>query len=77
MPNYIVRSKLDTHNFSDTYGPMQNAGLSLNEVRKKAQDAFLEDSLHHRNDITTRLMRKRNAEMWQEKMYPKSRANFR
>ena len=77
MPNYIVRSKLDTHNFSDTYGPMQNAGLSLNEVRKKAQDAFLEDSLHHRNDMTTRLMRKRNAEMWQEKMYPKSRAYFR
>lgn len=77
MPNYIVRSKLDIHNFSDTYGPMQNSGLSLNEVRKKAQDAFLEDSLHHRNDMTTRLMRKRNAEMWQEKMFPKSRAHFR
>jgi len=77
MPNYIVRSKLDTHNFSDTYGPMQNSGLSLNDVRKKAQDAFLEDSLHFRNDLTTRLMRKRNSEMWQEKMYPKSRAYFR
>jgi hypothetical protein len=77
MPNYVVRSKLDTHNFSDTYGPMQNSGLSLNEVRKKAQDAFLEDSLHFRNDLTTRLMRKRNSEMWQEKMYPKSRAYLR
>jgi hypothetical protein len=77
MPNYIVRSKIDTHNFSDTYGPMQNSGLSLDDIRKRAQDAFIEDSLHHRNDITTRLMRKRNAEMWQEKMFPKSRANFR
>lgn len=76
MPNYIVRSKIDTHVFSDTYGPMQNGGLSLNEVRQKAQDVFYEDTTNFRNDITSKLMRKRNAELWQEKMFPKSRANF-
>ena len=76
MPNYVVRSKLDTHGFADMYGPMQNGGLSLNEVRKKAQDVFYEDTTNFRNDITTRQMRKRNAEMWQEKMSPKSRAHF-
>jgi hypothetical protein len=77
MPNYIVRSKIDTHQFSDVYGPIQNSGMGLNEIRQRAQDAFYEDTTHFRNDITTRLMRKRNAEMWQEKMYPKSRAYFR
>lgn len=74
MPNYVVRSKIDTHRFADVYGSVQNSGVGLNEIRNRAQDAFYEDTNHFRNDITTRLMRKRNAEMWQEKMYPKSRA---
>lgn len=74
MPNYLVRSKIDTHNFSDTYGPMQQRGLSLNETRQRAQDAFLQDTTNFRDDMMSRLMRKRNAEMWQVKQFPKTGA---
>lgn len=74
MPNYVVRSKIDTHVFSDTYGPMQNGGLSLNDIRQKAQDVYLEDTTNFRDDIMSRLMRKRNAELWQIKQYPRTGA---
>ena len=73
MPNYLVRSKLDTHPFADTYGPIQNAGLNLNDIRQKAQDAYYEDTTNFRNDLTSRLMRKRNAELWQVRQFPHSR----
>lgn len=73
QPNYIVRSKIDTHNFADVYGPAQQ-GVGLNDVRAKAQDAFLQDSLSYRDDLMTKLMRKRNAELWQLRQYPQSRA---
>jgi hypothetical protein len=74
MPNYLVRSKIDTHPFSDTYGPMQNSGLSLNDIRQKAQDVFLEDTTNFRDDLMSRLMRKRNAELWQIKQSPRTGA---
>jgi hypothetical protein len=74
MPNYIVRSKIDTFNFADTYGSVQNGGISLNSIRDKAQDAFLQDNLTFRNDMMTRLMRKRNAELWQTRQSPLSGA---
>lgn len=70
MPNYIVRSKIDTHNYADKYGPMQSAGLSLNQIRKLAQNSFLDDTTSHRNDITSKLMRKTNSEMWQRRIAP-------
>lgn len=74
MPNYLVRSKIDTHVFSDTYGPMQNSGLSLNDIRQKAQDVYLEDTTNFRDDMMSRLMRKRNAELWQIKQFPRTGA---
>jgi hypothetical protein len=70
MPNYLVRSKIDTFNFADTYGSMENTGLSLNDIRSKAQDAFYQDTTSHRDDITSKLMRKTNAEMWQRRQAP-------
>ena len=70
MPSYIVRSKIDTHNFADTYDSVQNTGLALNDIRAKAQSAFLDDTTSHRNDITSKLMRKTNAEAWQRRVAP-------
>ena len=70
MPNYISRNKLDTHNFADMYGPMQDVGKSLNEVRVLAEAAFQQDTEHHRNDITVSAMRKNNAIAWQRRMAP-------
>ena len=71
MPNYVVRSKIDTHNFADKYDSMQNAGISLNDIRSKVQDAYLQDNLQHRDDLMSKLMRKRNSEMWQIRQAPK------
>jgi hypothetical protein len=73
MPNYIIRSKIDTHDFADTYGPVRKP-QSLNDIRSKVQDAFLDDSMQHRNDLMTSLMRKRNAEMWQLRQAPINRS---
>jgi hypothetical protein len=72
MPNYIVRSKIDTHDFADKYGPVRQP-QSLNDIRSKVEGAFLEDSMQHRNDLMTKLMRKRNAEMWQLRQAPINR----
>ena len=72
MPNYIVRNKIDTHSFSDAYGPVTDTGKSLNEIRPLAQDAFYRDTTQHRNDITTSAMRKMNAAMWQRRQAPLS-----
>lgn len=70
MPSYIVRSKIDTHNFADTYDSVQNAGLALNDIRGKAQGAFIDDTTSHRDDIMSKLMRKTNAEAWQRRSAP-------
>jgi hypothetical protein len=70
MPNYLVRSKIDNQPFAETYGPMQSSGQSLNEIRQKAQDVYIEDTTNFRNDMMTRLMRKRNSELWQTKQFP-------
>jgi len=72
MPNYITRTKIDTHDFSDTYGPVPGVGRSLNEIRPLAQDAFYRDSEQFRNDISTSAMRKMNAAMWQRRQAPLS-----
>ena len=69
MPNYIVRSKIDTHDFADKYGPSR-VPQSLNSVREQAQDAFMTDTNGHRNDMMSKLMRKRNAELWQLRQAP-------
>ena len=72
MPNYITRSKIDTHNFSETYGPSSGVGKSLNDIRPLAQDAFYRDSEQFRNDISTSALRKMNAAMWQRRQAPLS-----
>ena len=69
MPNYVVRSKIDTHDFADKYGSVKTP-QSLESVRSKAQDAFMNDALDHRTDLMSRLMRKRNSELWQLRQSP-------
>lgn len=76
MPNYVVRSNIDHLNYADTYGPLHDNNMygnpNTNSIRTLAQDSFLRSSLEHRDDLMERLMRKRNAEMWQVRKYPKS-----
>lgn len=74
MPNYIVRSNVDIFPWASQYGPdvpLEN----YDEHRQLANNAFHDAAITFRTDMQERLMRKRNAEMWQIRAYPKSTAN--
>ena len=72
MPNYITRSNIDFMKGADTYGPMlTEKGNPYNEdIRNLANNQFLESSMEFRTDLQERLMRKRNAEGWQQRVMP-------
>ncbi|MCH9716647.1 MAG: hypothetical protein K0U52_06115 [Gammaproteobacteria bacterium] len=74
MPNYICRSKIDVNNWADKYGPVPEGDECGNkytqEIRTLADNAFLDATIQQRTELMQRGMRKRNAEMWQRKMYP-------
>lgn len=79
MPNYIARSKIDFLPFADTYGPMKNEnGNEYNSIIKGlADDAWTRNSIEFRTGIQQSLMRKRNAEGWQQRMAPINTSNQR
>lgn len=74
MPNYISRSKIDHLHYADKYGPMQsgseNGNIHNPNIRALVQDSWFRDSLDFRNDMTEKLMRKKNAEAWQRRQAP-------
>jgi len=72
MPNYIVRSNIDFMKEADTYGPMNNAnGNEYNSViRNLANNQYLDSSLQFRTELQQRLLRKTNAEAWQQRVAP-------
>lgn len=77
-PNYITRSKIDHLPYADSYGPMKPGqefgNPATSDIRGLANDSFLRNSLQFRNEMMERLMRKRNAELWQTRQYPKTTA---
>jgi len=74
MPNYITRSKIDHLPYADKYGPMEEdsefGNKHTSNIRTLAQDSWLRNSLQFRNDLTERLMRKKNSEAWQRRQSP-------
>ena len=72
MPNYITRSKIDFMQGADTYGPMNDAHGNPDNaiIREMANDAFMNNTVQFRTDMMERLMRKRNAELWQQRKMP-------
>lgn len=72
-PNYLGRSKVD-HIFENiTYGPIATEEEFFdNNARSRdiAEKDFLDQSIAHRTDMMTHLMRKKNAEAWQQKLAP-------
>lgn len=72
MPNYLVRSKIDSFGFADKYGSMDNQQGNVNNsnIRAMANQQFLDDALQFRTGMQERLMRKRNSEGWQQRMKP-------
>jgi len=75
MPNYITRSNIDTLPFADRYGPLQSGcgkgNVNNSNIRQLANDAFLDNALTFRTEMQERLMRKANANMWQNRSAPK------
>jgi hypothetical protein len=74
-PNYICRSDIDFLDKADTYGPIKEnqEEIDLTEnIRKNTENAYTDNVLDFRSDMMTRLMRKRNAELWQTRMAPKT-----
>jgi len=75
MPNYIVRSKIDSGltPVGDQIGTLRTSHLTLSEVKRQVEKNYLDNSIGHRNDMMESLMRKRNAEMWQLRQSPINR----
>jgi hypothetical protein len=74
MPNYITRNNVDIFPWATTYGPDKPLP-NYEEHRQLANNAFHDSALMFRTDMQERLMRKRNAEMWQNRAFPKSTQN--
>jgi len=69
MPNFIARSNVDVFPWAQQYGT--DVGEYAGDGYKQlANDAFLNDTLKFRTELQERLMRKRNAEMWQQRVAP-------
>lgn len=74
-PNYITRTNIDHIKNVDTYGPIRDDDdtyMSNETIRETAENAFKDQTLDFRTDMMTRLMRKRNSELWQLRIAPKS-----
>jgi hypothetical protein len=74
MPNYITRSKIDVTPFGDAYGPDNEGGNKYHaNIKQLADDHYHNSTMQFRTEMQERLMRKVNAEEWQQKMYPINR----
>lgn len=71
MPNYISRNKIDVMPFGDAYGPDNTGGNPYhNDITALADKHYLDSSLQFRTEMQERLMRKINANQWQQRMFP-------
>ena len=76
-PNYVTRNNIDFTDYGTTYGPQNHREfMDQRNVRAKAQDTYLDNQLTFRTEMQERLMRKRNAEAWQQKVAPIIKSGF-
>lgn len=76
MPNFISRNNVDIYPWAPQYGSGMNGNLSENGIghgdgyKRLAEDAFMNATLKFRTEMQERLLRKRNAELWQTRLAP-------
>lgn len=74
MPNYISRSNIDFERYADSYGPIQEGNANGNkfnpDIRALAQDSFCRNAIGFRDSMQQSLMRKTNANAWQQRVAP-------
>ena len=78
-PNYVTRNNIDHLRNAPTYGsvPHDMESYDMNEnIRSTVESSFRNDTLDHRTDMMEILMRKRNSELWQNRLAPKSGRQF-
>lgn len=69
MPNFVARSNVDIFPWATQYGP--DAGVQTGDGYKQmGNNAFLDASIKFRTELQERLLRKRNAELWQRRVAP-------
>ena len=69
-PEYFIRSKIDATSFGDSYGSFANQpSFNKKDIRGKANGHWLESSIQFREEMSERLMAKRNRELKQMKKY--------
>src|SRR5271170_123841 len=76
-PNFVTRSKVDFVEFEDPMGkkkPYYLRTASLNDSRPFVENEFQNSALYFRESIMEENMRRRNAEAWQTRASPLSRA---
>lgn len=74
QPGYIVRSNIDVNKWADQAAPIrpgfEKGNPFTNNIHSLADNAFTDATIQQRTMMAQSLMRKRNAEMWQQKMMP-------
>jgi hypothetical protein len=75
MPNFIARNNVDAFSWAPQYGSGINGQLgnitSGDGYKQMANNSFLDSTIKMRTELQERLLRKRNAELWQQRAYPK------
>jgi hypothetical protein len=77
-PNFIIRSNVDFVDYHDPNGkikPYYERSASLADTKDIVENRYDADSLMHREDLMSRQMAKRNAEMWQLREAPLRKQN--
>ena len=77
-PNFIIRSNVDFVDYHEPTGkikPYYERSASLADTKDIVENRFDADSLMHREDLMSRQMAKRNAEMWQLREAPLRKQN--
>jgi hypothetical protein len=76
MPNYISRSKVDCNTWADKYGPapegFEHGNPNTHNIHELANNAFRDATIAQRTSLMQSLMRKRNAELYQQRLFPLS-----
>ena len=71
MPNYITRNKIDVMPFGDSCGADNTGGNKFHgNITELADKHYLDSAMQFRTEMQDRLMRKINANQWQQRMYP-------
>ncbi len=72
-PNFGGRSRVDFIEYTDPMGkviPEYDRKVGLNDIKSTVHSQYDSDAIYQREDLMSKLMRKRNTELWQLRKMP-------